>query len=559
MQTTVKAGAKVQSATAIGRNSSSGQQADARPQPRRTEWFWCALVAFCATAWSLRTNGPYNVIETDAARHAMNGVFLRDWILSGQWTSVLSYAREYYAHLPVLSMPYHPPLFPAIEAIFFAVFGVNALAARLAVAMFVGASSVLLFRLILAGFGSVALAVAGSVTFLCLPEALWVGADVLLEFPAMAFTLAAIYCLRGADTDFSMRRALVYALLSSAALWTRQQTFFLAVLPIGYFLLMGRWRVLRSAPLWLSVALIGAAVAGVSALSVPFHGAGVNHAIPTAAGADRIDASYAALFIRNLKYYSGAYPKAAGITALILLAAALLALALGLYSRKTVALYGSWIVASLGVILLIRPITTRYLFYTYPALIIFGYAGLYHLVERFTDKRRWTAAAVLGVTCIALVQFPYRTQYLHGPDEAARILAGTDATRIMYCGGTDGNFMFNYRVLRDDMRAAILPGDKLPPRMFTPAGVEEFAHDYGIQYIVVEDASASGLKLPWSGLISKPAPSMVAERDIPISSSGRWNGRLRIFRFTNPSPTPKSFVALRMRVIGGIMDFSLRK
>ena len=53
------------------------------------------------------------------------------------------------------------------------------------------------------------------------------------------------------------------------------------------------------------------------------------------------------------------------------------------------------------------------------------------------------AAAI--VAAIALVQFPYRTQYLHGPEEAARVLAGTDASAYSLLRRYRRKFIFNFR------------------------------------------------------------------------------------------------------------------
>jgi 4-amino-4-deoxy-L-arabinose transferase-like glycosyltransferase len=523
----------------------------------RKEWVWCWLVALCFSIWGMRTSGPYNIVETDAARHAMNGAFLHDWFFSGHYLDVLSYARVYYSHLPALSLPYHPPLFPLIEALVFVILGVNAFAAKFAIALCVCGSSVLLYWLVLMGSRSCALAVFSTVTFLCLPEALWVGADIMLEFPGLVFTLAAVYCLQGADEEYTMRRALGYAVLAGAALWTRQQMVFLGPLPFAYFLAMGRWRVFRSAPIWISSAVIVGAIAALMALSLPFHGAGVSHAIASVT-AHHEESTYPALFMRNVRYYTPRYSGATGVSGVILIGALLLALCLRLFERKMIALYGSWIVSSLLVVFLIRPFTTRYLFFTYPALIVLGYGGLMGVVERLT-RRRGLAIGLAGtLTVLALVQFPYRTQYLYGPEEAARMLAGTGASRILYCGGTDGNFIFNYRVLRNDLKTTILTGDKLPRSTFTASRLEEFAHEYGIQYIVLENIPDFPILRAWVGLFSAPAPSMVAERDIRIRSSGRWNGMLRVYRFTNPSPKPKSELSMRMPIIGSTMDFSLQ-
>src|SRR5207302_10496406 len=104
-----------------------------------------ALVFFL---FALRGAGQTDVIDTDAARHAMNGAFLYDLVRTGNWLHPVAYSKIYYAQYPALSMPYHPPLFPAMEAIFFAIFGVKLLTARLLVAVCAGLSAALLYRLV---------------------------------------------------------------------------------------------------------------------------------------------------------------------------------------------------------------------------------------------------------------------------------------------------------------------------------------------------------------------------------------------------------------------------
>jgi len=91
-----------------------------------------------------------DVIDADASRHAMNGAFIYDMVRTGHCWRPIEYARFYYAHYPAITLPYHPPLFPAIEALFYAVFGVGVFAGRLAVALAVGICTILLYRLVYA-------------------------------------------------------------------------------------------------------------------------------------------------------------------------------------------------------------------------------------------------------------------------------------------------------------------------------------------------------------------------------------------------------------------------
>ena len=151
--------------------------------------WWGILIALFFGFWGLRSIGANNIVDTDGARHAMNGAFLHDFVARGKLTGIVQYAWTYYAHLPALSMPYHPPLFPAIEAAFFFLFGVNVLAARIAIACAVALSAILFFRLVIATHGSVAIAALSTTTFLSLPYSLWLSSDVMLEFPALVFML----------------------------------------------------------------------------------------------------------------------------------------------------------------------------------------------------------------------------------------------------------------------------------------------------------------------------------------------------------------------------------
>jgi hypothetical protein len=223
---------------------------------------------------------------------------------------------------------------------------------------------------------------------------------------------------------------------------------------------------------------------------------------------------------------------------------------------KESALYLAWTVTSLGVLFILRPYDTRYMFVTYPALIVLGYGSLFRIASLVPAGKRVAAAAGVAVAGLAIVQFPHTPPYLHGPEEVARMLAPAHADRILYCGGTDGSFILNYRVAHPGLDTTIIPGDKLPNAVFAPAAFEQFAHDYGVNYVVIEDAT--GWQRPWKQLFEARIPALVLERQFDLaSSSRRWNGTLRVYRFTNPSPQPKSELAMRMFMVGGTMDFNL--
>src|SRR5262249_44256405 len=89
-----------------------------RPLTSRTAVWVPYVLALFFAAWSLRDVGKTGVADTDAARHAMNGAFFYDMVRTGHLAHPFQYAKDYYGRLPATSMPYHPPFFPAIEAVF---------------------------------------------------------------------------------------------------------------------------------------------------------------------------------------------------------------------------------------------------------------------------------------------------------------------------------------------------------------------------------------------------------------------------------------------------------
>src|SRR5579864_5082120 len=60
------------------------------------------LLALFFALSALRGVSSTDVVDTDAARHAMNGAFIYDMVRGGHLLDPIEYAREYYGHLPAL-------------------------------------------------------------------------------------------------------------------------------------------------------------------------------------------------------------------------------------------------------------------------------------------------------------------------------------------------------------------------------------------------------------------------------------------------------------------------
>jgi hypothetical protein len=508
-------------------------------------WSWAPwLLALFFAVWSMRTVGTNNIVDTDAARHAMNGAFVRDLVASGQVTHPIQYGKYYYGHLPALSLPFHPPLFPAIESVFFWIFGVNLFAARLAVALATAASAILLFRLIVGTHQAPWLALCVTSTFCLWREAQVVSADVMLEFPAMAFTLGALTCLKSMIGENGRWRWLLFALLAGCAVWTKQHALFLGAAPFLYAVLVGQWKSLLRWRLWVALVLLGMQVIALSALAIPFRGTGV----------DQVSIVYDTgnIFVRNVTYYASFLRSTIGLIPTIFLAGAVAAAFFG-PGRKRNALYLAWGVSAFGLLLLIVPFSGRYLFFTLPAIILIAYETLARLAGRIVGARyAWCAPAAAALVCsVAGLRTP--PVFLRGPAQAADALVDGAPRRVLYCGSTDGNFTFETRARDPRINTIVISGDKLPAAELKPAQFDEFARRYGLNDIVLEQSSRAQA---CDALAAAPTAAMALVREIPLESSEpRWTGgKLKLYRYAAAAADPERNLKMKIPKLGGDVE-----
>jgi 4-amino-4-deoxy-L-arabinose transferase-like glycosyltransferase len=506
--------------------------------------------------WSLWGVGRTGIVDTDAARHAMNGAFVYDLVRSGHLAHPVEYAEQYYGHLPALSMPYHPPLFPAIEALFFAIFGVKLFTARLAVAVTVGASAVLLYRLTEAMLESRVLAACVTATVLSLGSSQFVAQDVMLEFPAMAFLLAALHCLKDIalkkGDGYSMKSAVWFAIFAAAAFWSKQHAVLLGGVAVLTPLLSGRWRTLFRKPIIASVALFGAAVIAYMFLSSRFHNVGIHEAASSAADLGWIAKATIPAYFEWAKADLAGFP---AVFAVCAMAASVLS-----WRREGVrfrlGLYWAWIVSTALVLADLGDTNNRYLFFLFPATITLGYAWLYRGCARVWGKR--TAAIVASVFALVWVASGWRHQreFLRGPSEAANMVAQAGPARVLYAGEGDGQFIFAVRAADPKLQMTVISGGKLPREAFQASRLEEFCARFGIDWLVVENAPIAHA---WNAIEASPPAFLHLERSIPLESTRvRWrSGSLNVYKVLRGSAAPGGVLQVPVPRLGGSISVKL--
>jgi hypothetical protein len=507
------------------------------------------LLALLFAVLALRGALSTDIVDPDAARHAMNGVFLHDLIREGQITHPIAYAKTYYSHFPALSLPYHPPLFPLAESIFFFAFGVHYLAARLLTALFTGGCVVLLYKLVLKSGGSHFLAVASIMTFFVLRGSYLVARDIMLEFPALFFSLAALHFLADRDADLNLRSSLGFALFAGAAVWTKQQTIFLGAVPFVIIMIARKWDALKNRWLWFSAAVFGGLVAVLAVISLST-GFGTNPGWR--------HSGIAAMTAKRVLVYAVGFRDQFTLVPALFIAGSFLSF-LVTSPRNTGfkrELYLAWVLAVSIELLFLPPYDSRYLFFMQPALIILAYAALCRLSELvLRPSRAWLipSAVVVAVVVLNVARVPV---FLQGPSTAASLTAGDGDNRILYFGRTNGPFIFALRTLDPTLESVVIRGDKLASELLQADRFETFAHDYGVNFVILEQTNRS---VVWDELLASSTRSMHWQADIPLRCTfPDRSGTLHIYRFTNPSPNPKQALHMEKGIYRHDIDLTER-
>lgn len=258
-------------------NNGSAQMTDS---PSTVRWILVGLLALTLVLYGrgLTTSGPW---YGDACNHLMNGIFIHDVLfdIPAALSDPMGFATDYYAHFPALSLGYHPPVFPIIEAFFMLLFGVSTVSAQLAtlaMAMLMSVASFAWMR----RFVDLPHAALGTVILTATPLLVYWGQSISLEIPTLAFLVVSAWAFekviqaRGASWRYSM----VFAVALSLAIWTKQHAIF--VVPVfGMSLFMqGRIRILLSTPGIVAIGMIVIAALGILLMTVNFGGSAVSQA-----------------------------------------------------------------------------------------------------------------------------------------------------------------------------------------------------------------------------------------------------------------------------------------
>ena len=500
------------------------------------------LIAVLLGWWSLRGFRGGSIAGADPPRHAMNGAFILDMVRNWKVGHPVQYGYWYYGHFPALSLPFHPPLFPAFEALVFSVFGVGTFGARLAVSIATTVAALLMFRLVSKTHGSHLLAFVVTTSFFTLSTAQELSSLVMLEIPALVFVLASLLFIVPEQDMFASLRSLGFGILAAMAIWTKQVVFLLP-LPFIYAGLGRNWKVLRQTFFWLNICVPVASALGLAILARQLNWNGISQ--------EWTRRGLLQGFVYNSHFYLSQ-----GWLGLVLVTICLISYRLpgGRDGFRKDRLYIAWLAASLLVLIGAPVYDLRYMFFAIPPFMLLFYHGLVRL-GRYVGRSSHRVIPV--AVCLVSVVYGLttsRVRNLEGPSEAAMFLHNNGYRRLLYCGETNLAFIFGLRSNDPSLSSIVIRGDKLPDGIYLSEKLNAFISQYGIEAVVLEHTNQSH---PWDSLSPEVLPFLSLQRVVPVIDSTNENsGSLLLYRVLKPSKVPSNSLKVPITVLG--RDVELR-
>ena len=417
----------------------------------------CTAILF----WTAPSNGEF--FWSDAPRHALNGVFVKDLVAAHPFADPAGFAYAYYAQYPALTILFYPPLFYLLSAPFYAVFGVSHATALLAVMVHFlafGWGCYRLSRLWLPASTSLALAVS----LMFLPEIAFWGRQIMLEVPALAFTVwSAVWFVKYLRSHERRHLAWAAALLV-LGMYTKISIAFLGLAFIAALAAQRRGALLRDKGLWL--VLLGSIVALVPLMVLTLQFGQAN--VQSVSGvADRV-ASRASL--GGWVWYARQWPSQLGWPMLAAVAAAALAFvatALAGNSRKAGmptperVFWLVWLLAGYVFFSAIDLKEARHSVFILPPLVFMAFMALDRLPNGNALKMLapWALAALTVGWTLSQRPVLYVGNYAQVAQEVARL--APPGSRVLFSGTRDGAFIFNLRAIASRRDLAVTRADKL--------------------------------------------------------------------------------------------------
>ncbi|MCP4592619.1 MAG: hypothetical protein GY842_17945 [bacterium] len=423
----------------------------------RTDLVLCAIllaIAVLVFGKGITVGGPR---WGDAGTHAMDGVLVHDWVGAGPsaWIDPVGFAERQYAHLPSLGMgSTYPPGFAVVEAVFFKVFGISVITARLCVLGFALAATGGLFVLI-RQYAGPRVAACTALALLAMPSVVLWTRQTMLEMPTLAVLIWSAVAAGWYYRRPSWNRLAVWVSLASGAFLFKQTALFILA---PYAALIIAWAVRRQVPRIHAVAAgLGAVVPIVgyfALISRPGQGPQVfDYVLEGRAAGSMLTAESWLTYLRWL-------PGRSGTCVLLFAIVGLLANLRRL--NLLMVLTGLWFASFYVMSSLVQHKEPRYFFFGLLPVAVWAGAGL-ELVLARVHRREWRVLGLATLTLVVVVS-AYRQPIPYRPDYGPLVLAHREQIAgrvVLFDGHRDSDFILAVRQHIGPRKCVVIRGSKL--------------------------------------------------------------------------------------------------
>lgn len=496
---------------------------------------------------------------SDSPRHALNGVFVMDLIKDMPLDDPAGYAYGYYAQYPALTILFYPPLFYAISAPFYAVFGVSHETALLVVAMHYLALGLGCWRL--ARFWlPAAPSLAFALLVLWLPEVAFWGRQVMLEVPAFAFLVWSAVALMTYLRGGPVRWLYVSAALLILGVYTKLSVAYMGLVYVALLVQRDGWSLLRNRHHWwvTMIALVG--LLPLVVLTFKFGQANVQSVAGVA------DAVASRANWQGWVWYLQQIPDQVGWPLVVL---ALLGLALAVRRRRP-ALEFWWLSFALGYLFFssIDLKEARHSVFLLTTVVFFAVLAL-HLLVQARLQAFALAVLVLATACFTTFDRPvyFVDGYARAAAEVARLAPPNGA--VMFSGYRDGSFIFNMRAQENRRDVHTLRSDKLlvgvavrrelgvEEKDLSEAQIADALNQQGVHYVVMQPGFWTDLEVMrrFERVVTGPQFQLVATVPTPANHKSHET-ELRIYKNLGPVAQRPVRSAIELRIIDKTINTS---
>ncbi len=496
---------------------------------------------------------------SDSPRHALNGVFVMDLIKAMPLDDPAGFAYSYYAQYPALTILFYPPLFYAISAPFYAVFGVSHETALAVVALHYLALGLGCWRL--ARFWlPAAPSLAFAVLVLWLPEVAFWGRQVMLEIPAFAFlvwsAVALMTYLRGGPVHWLYASAALLVL----GMYTKISVAYMGLVYVALLAQRDGWNLLRNRHHgWVAILALVSLVP-LMVLTLKFGQANVQSVTGVA------DAVASRASWLGWVWYLRQIPSQVGWPLVVL---ALLGSALAVWRRRP-GLGFWWLSFAVGYLFFssIDLKEARHSLFLLTAVVFFAVLALHMLVpERF--QAGTMALLVLATAGLTAFHRPvyFVDGYARAAAEVTRLTPPNGA--VMFSGYRDGSFVFNMRAREDRRDIHTLRADKLlvgvavrrelgvEEKDLSEAQIADALNRQGVHYVVMQPGFWTDLEVMrrFERVVTGPQFQLVATVPTPANHKSHET-ELRIYKNLGPVAQRPVRSAIELRIIDKTINTS---